>query len=521
LTILQALAHYSVMKYLRFVASAAAIVGLYFSFGVTSASAAVTTAPPPIITPETLPVSPMLITAYHINDSALQFVQLYNNSSELVSLDGGSLVYAYSTDPAGTQRIAVVSSGFIEPRTHVIVAVEGLLPQEALPYHFASTTVLVPATIASLQLLMPGAAPSTVPVTLKTNGTIQQRGKTSTGYSTVTFGDFSGDLYADSLYVPPTSPPLKIVEIAPRAKTCEPFSLEPTCGDYVKLKLLPGYSDGIRGELRLRSDAGNESVTNTFSLAYASRHDEYLLVRLRDDGQLLSLTNSGGYVWLEDSYGAMRYDETLTSYADAGSETYVDKSWALDETDGTWKWATPSPTGPNVFPQVLAAGMGSGLDTSECPAGKYRNPETNRCRSIEEAVSALTVCEEGKERNPVTNRCRSVATTTSASLTPCGEGEERNPSTNRCRKVASSSGSLTPCQLGYERNPETNRCRKATGVGALSSPAAVAMESSGGSVLKNALIVTAGLGALGYGFYEWRSEIGRAARRVVTLVTGK
>lgn len=479
-------------------------------------AAAMTTIPEPTPTPEALPAGPILITAYQVNGSSLQFVQLYNNSSELVSLEGGQLVYSYASDEAGVTRIAVVASGFIEPKNHILVAVEGLLDLSAVAYHFAPTSS--DSYLASIQFLSPGAAPATIPTVLKVNGTIQQRGKTATGYSTVTFSDFTGSLYADKLYEAPGPPPLKIVEISPRAKTCEPYSLDPLCGDYVKFKILPGYSDDVLSDYRLRSDDGAASVTNTFSLAHASRSGEYVLLRLRDDGQLLSLTNSGGYVWLEDSYGVVRYDETVTQYADAGSEKYIDMSWALDETTGIWKWATPSPTGTNVFPQILAATQVVS-ELSDCPAGKYRNPETNRCRSIEEAVSALAVCEEGKERNPLTNRCRSVVAA-SSTLTPCGEGEERNPATNRCRKVSGTNTELVACKTGYERSLETNRCRKSlTSAGTVT---AVEPEVQGeSSMLQTAILATAGVSAFGYGAYEWRRECMQFIRRLGRFIPGK
>lgn len=509
------------MKYVRYVTLSAMLLGFYLWVGVPPVTAAAVTIPPdPTATPDALPTSPVMVTAYQIDGSALQFVQIYNSTNELISLDGGLLVYSYTTDPVGSSRIAVVSNGLVEPKRHILFAVEGLFAEAAHPNHFISTAVPSPSSISSIQFLLPGMAPSTVPVSLKTNNTIQQRGKTSTGYSTVTFSDFSGDLFADKLYEVPSPPPLKIVEVSPRSKACEPFSIDPTCGDFVKLMIMPGYTDDVLERYRLKTDDSAESVTNTFSFSYASKHGDYLLVRLRDDGQLMSLTNSGGYIWIEDKYGEKYYEETLTGYADAGSETYLNQSWAFDTSDDTWKWAIPSPTGPNLFPQPLSAGMGSGFDDASCPAGKYRNPETNRCRSLEEAVSALAVCEEGKERNPATNRCRSLLTTSSTNLSPCEEGEERNPTTNRCRKVLGMASTLTPCPVGSERNPETNRCRKIS-ENVLASPAAVAIESGGGNVLKNALIITAGLGALGYGFYEWRSELLRALRKLVGIVTGK
>ena len=511
------------MRYVRRVGFSVLIAVLYLACAAVPVGAVVTVVPDPIPTPESLPTSLVMITAYQVNASSLQFVQLYNNSDELISLDGGALMYGYASDTPAVPYEAVKLSGLMKPRTHLLVSVEGLLDGAALRFHFADTTAPDATTINMLAFVLPGMAPSLGPTTIKSNGSIQQRSKTTTGYSTVTWGDFKDALYADSLYETPPPPALQIVEVAARADSCDPFATELTCGDFVKLKILPGYDDAYLALYRLRSDDANESVTNTFSLEYASRQGDFVLVRLRDDGQNLSLTNSGGFVWLEDIYGEHRYEETLVPYADAGSETYIGKSWALDDSDGVWKWATPNPTGVNQFPQVLAESIVVPPTPSDCPVGKYRNPETNRCRSIEEAVSALAVCEEGKERNPVTNRCRSIATTSSSNLTPCEEGEERNPVTNRCRSLLANVSTPAPCQDGYERNPSTNRCRKTVVAGGtpVASPAAAAIDAAGGSSLKTALIVTAGLGAFGYGFYEWRSELWRAFRRLATFVSGK
>ena len=493
-------------------------VGVLLLLATPQHAQAIVAVPIPEPTPQSLPNSPILLTAYLINDSSLELVQLYNNSSEVISLEGGRLLYGYAGD--GQTYEAMSLSGLMRPHSHVLISTEGLLSDTAVG-HFAPTLMPSPVTLNSLAVVLPGFAPASGPAVLKTNNSIQQRGKTSTGYSSVTFGNFEGSLYADLLYQVPMTPLLRIVEVSPRAKACEPFSVDPTCGDFIKLKALPGFDITTLPDYRLRTDTGSESVTNTFSLAYASHHDGYVLMRLRDDGELLSLTNSGGYLWLEDSYGIQRYDETLTGYADAGSEDFINRSWALDESDSTWKWGAPNPTGANVFPEVLAE-LDVLPEPTACPAGKYRNPETNRCRSIEEAVSALATCEEGKERNPVTNRCRSIATLASVSLTPCDEGEERNPATNRCRKVVSIASSLVPCESGYERNPETNRCRKSlAGASGLASPAAADTEQGSGSSLKTALIVTAGMGALGYGFYEWRYELLRLLRRLAGSSAGK
>jgi hypothetical protein len=231
------------------------------------------------------------------------------------------------------------------------------------------------------------------------------------------------------------------------------------------------------------------------------------------------LTDDGGWIWLEDAEGIVRYEETIVSYPSASTSTKIGHAWALAN-DSTWQWTeTPSPQGANNFP-IPTPGMGGGIlsDTTSCPQGKYRNPETNRCRNIEDAIATLAACAEGQERNSITNRCRSTIIA-SASLTPCDPGQERNPATNRCRSVSASPG-LTPCPTGQTRNSETNRCRKTILATAL-APAAidpVKQETSNPFVMT--LLGMAGVGAIGYGIYEWRSELAGALRKT-TVRLGK
>ncbi len=152
-----------------------------------------------------------------------------------------------------------------------------------------------------------------------------------------------------------------------------------------------------------------------------------------------------------------------------------------------------------------------------CPAGKYRNPATNRCRTIESADAELTPCDEGETRNPETNRCRKITLAT-ASLAACPAGQERNPSTNRCRKIAGTSDDVKPCEAGYERNPETNRCRKlATAKGAVAG-AATASPSMSRLDLRIILVVLAL--AIGYGIYEYRTDMTNVCRKI-TAKLGK
>lgn len=467
-----------------------------------------------IPTTPTLPASPLMVTAYQATSDGLDLIQIYNGSDALLLLDGTVLKYSRKSNPVVIESVPL--SGYMLPNSHVVIAaVDVLTSSERVSFRYVPSgwepkTLWVEST---------DYAVVTIPSDLKTDGAIYKRSRTSTGYSTAAAalnGQLVGGmLEADTLYSLPQSPALRFVEVLARAKSCPPFATDPACSDYIKLRVLPGFDNSQFGDYRVRTGS-DVSVTNTFSLANASLQGEYLLLRLRDDGAVLSLANGGGYLWLEDAYGLTRYENTLIEYANAGSEKYIDKSWALNDVLGVWQWGIPSPTGPNLFtltnPELVVGPL-------DCPVGKYRNPETNRCRSIEEAVNALAACEEGKERNPVTNRCRSSITTATTTFTPCDPGQERNPLTNRCRSVLSAN-SLMPCGEGQERNPDTNRCRKVVASSSESMPEVKDVKSDMKAASQKWWLAGAAvLLAFGYAAYEWRQEIVHFAQKFTSRLS--
>lgn len=189
------------------------------------------------------------------------------------------------------------------------------------------------------------------------------------------------------------------------------------------------------------------------------------------------------------------------------------QTWSL--VDGVWGMGAATPEATNVL--AVTSDTETELEPTEpeaCPAGKYRNPETNRCKAVE-TPNPPSDCATGQERNPETNRCRNVATTASARAA-CKEGQERNPATNRCRAVASATTTASkPCGEGEERNPETNRCRKvaaqakAAGQATASAPA----KQQPGRVHYGVLgLVVAGVA--GYGLYEYRQDISLFVARI-------
>ena len=460
------------------------------------------------------------------NPLLLQYLQLYNDSDTLVDLRDWKV---FVQDPLGARTEVVFSiefSGWIQPHKHVIASFGDAVSGATL--HIAKMALpSLTQSVKSKFVVAPSIAGTyrEVDYELKSTSVFWQRNMSSTGLGYVS--TFTGaatsptQLADDGLYAVPEPPALIIEEIYPYSSECPPNDTAVLCGDYIKLQVATNDQDMSQYVLRTDSSSSSRTTSNTFYLSdYPIQENGYVIVAFDEDAKRMSLTNSGGYVWIEDLYGKKLYETTITQY-DAALTEHQGWSWIRDS-DNVWKWtSTPQPNSSNklTIPDVES--------TEVCPAGKYLNPETNRCRTIEEAVNALAACPEGQERNPITNRCRSKVLAAVVTLTPCGEGQERNPLTNRCRSIASAVAELMPCDEGYERNPATNRCRKvlaattaASGAGASNSSAAVEPAQTSSS-WGWALATVALCGAVGYGLYEWRHEIARGVRSVTSKVSRK
>lgn len=330
------------------------------------------------------------------------------------------------------------------------------------------------------------------------SGVKQRNISSSTGDYLSTFSNVTNpELYGGGFYDIPIATKLQLVEILANPKKCSPLATDLACSDYVKLynpTSLP--IDLTQFRLRVGYAGQSSSSSNTFILQGVIEPGRYAVMSVDFDGQPVSITNSGGFVWLEDTYGIMRYDNTVAEYPDASADSKKGWTWAYDTRDGTWKWTSqPTPSNaPNVF--VL--------------------PSEKQKKSSEKT---LVPCKPGQERSVETNRCRSTASATST-LTPCKEGQVRNPETNRCRSATSASTELKPCKPGQERNAETNRCRNIKG-GDIPGAAFAVQDVADSLGTFAGWWALAGVGALavGYGVWEWRREIWNGIRKVGTFFT--
>jgi hypothetical protein len=148
-----------------------------------------------------------------------------------------------------------------------------------------------------------------------------------------------------------------------------------------------------------------------------------------------------------------------------------------------------------------------------CPSGKVINPQTGNCINFNEDEE-LPACPVGKFRNPETNRCKSYESIDNI-LKPCDDGYFRNPETNRCKKVATATGELKPCADGYERNLETNRCRKVRENNGADFGVIDGDKSGGlGWVGYGALAIIVAIG-VGYLLWQFRDEVKRGMMRIM------
>ena len=483
------------MRFLKLAALAGAFI--YYLFAVPSVGAIAVGAPLPS-TPKT--DSPIIITGYSAQGPALRYVQVFNNSGDVIDVTGWKVRYSVAglSEPIDV----VILSGMAKPGGYLAIADVSIIDNTDFGYSL-SVPPSVTGDVNGMELIpREKYASHSVPVKPDAKHSHWRRNiSASTGGYLSTFTAFTPDtqfvLYGNGFYSYPEATGLQVTELLANPRNCSPIETAGDCGDYVKL-YNPTTASIDLSDFRLRSGykGQNSTSSNTFLLAGTIAPGQYMTLTTASDGRPITLASGGGFVWLEDMYGLMIYESTLLEYPDAASDSKKGQAWAYD-TDGIWKWTTqPTPFGgASVFPPPLPlkpkVTVGA---TVPCRAGQYRNEETNRCRNIANEATALAPCDEDEERNPETNRCRKLASLASQQLAPCKEGQERNAETNRCRNVTASTPA--PTAFGVETVGEASK-------------AFVGWWALGGL----------GILAIGYGVWEWRQEMIGAIHKVGSFFT--
>lgn len=523
------------MRYL-FIATAACIVSMLWPV----AARAIETIPAEQVVVKT--ESPLMITSYSTTAHRINYIQLYNSSGSVQSLDGWKIDYTIN---GRTYELPLTLSGLIAPDNAVIVADATIVPTALFRYtapdvmttdthRVTSLRLIPPATSATLEHTVSPSYPSgSRPI--DTYYFTRSRSTTTGNYlsSFTATPTPPANLQQDPLYEYDESTPLQTVEILANSRNCGPTETAVDCLDYIKFYNPTNQAIDL-SQLRLRNGYVGQAISssNTMQLGGFILPGEYHAIQV-------NITNSGGWVWLEDQYGMTMYETTLVEYPDARSTTKKSLSWAQND-DGIWGWATPQPGGPNELlapEEIIAKETGQ----TPCREDQYRNPETGRCKKYE--VDPMPVsCNPDQERNPDTNRCRKIATASSlascdadeyrnpdtnrcrklstdaATLTPCKEGQYRSPETNRCRSLSTASSDLKPCEAGQERNPATNRCRKIVSGDGGAGFAVVDESTSSDQVVSWLALGGLGLASLGYAGWEWRRELFGVFSKVASLL---
>ena len=430
-------------------------------------------------------VSPLIITSLMTSGggSDVEFVEIYNSGKSLINMADWHIEALRADSTVGQLKVAA-HAGYVEPNTHVVLAKSGVV--SGATYTLDGWDNLSTQPITEIRLTHDNFRPHSVALDVKKYDAWLTRTYNTTSYSDAasavhvrTAGE--RELFDDGVYVAPESAGgLQVVEIYPYAKDCTPFDTSVECRDYVKIvnsnKTEPIDLSGY--VLRTDSSSATRTSSNTVNLNGTLWPGEYMTVSLTNSGTALQLTNSGGYVWLEDTWGLARYDETLTHYESATS-AMQGQAYAVAET-GEWSWTT--------------------------------TPEPYSANKITLAVDKS--CPEGSVINPVTNRCNKV--TTASSLVACKEGQERNAETNRCRSVLGATDTRKPCKDTQYRSEETGRCRNLPASGVPDAAFAVKpVEQTGSQFVGWWALGGVCAMAVGYGVWEWRDEIKGVFKRIV------
>ena len=451
-----------------------------------------------------LPQSPLIVTAYSVTQvGAPRYVEIYNNGDTPLRVNEWSLVFEWAgktaaATPTPLTRVVLGDMSitqYIAPGGYILAGFGGAVP-DALVLHDA----ILPNSdnyMTKLSVQHTSYRPYERSFAASVTQSPMRLNRGASGYTTTYAAEDRSTLWQSGFYELPAEPALRIVEILPNPVSCSPFEQSERCIEYVKLVNPTDHDIDLSG-FRLRTGSYGQGASTSTAIGLSGT-----LVAGAYGVFPLALTNSGSWVWLEDTYGIVQYTATVVAYPDSSSKKA--QAWSQDNT-GVWRWTqhpTPYNT-PNQFTDGHPVNGCAGLRLSEIGANispqfielynASQEPlnlrgcqvQTNRSSEISYVFGDVTL---GPGDYTVVNLADTKLTLTKTTtgtvyiLSSDGQSEVdarsyENLSENTTYALidgiwqqtfaptpgsANVSQPYVPCQAGYERNEDTGRCNKLVG----------------------------------------------------------
>ncbi len=369
-----------------------------------------------------------------------EFIELQNLTDDTLELAGYSLVYTGSGKP---NLVFTFPEGSLLASKHLLMRYVKS-PEQDFDLTYKVGTVGLAQSAGKLELFYNNEVVDALCWSTKSTPNCVQKpaNSTETMVRNLASGDF--DLVSAIDYetpsIDPDVPNLFLPENPDDTESPED-ELAPQCRGLEFSELLTYYTEDKSEQfIEFFNPTNQEIILNGCKIAYKNKTYElsgrvasgnyyafyqsqlFALTKNPQNPLALTLLDTDGEVLDEISYS--NGQKKSTSFAKIFDENG----------NGTWQVTYAiTPNSENVFQKFRT-----------CEAGKIINEATGNCvkvtslkttaETLQSKLKTSAPCPAGKYRNPLTGRCKNIETTSSA-LKACAEGYERNPETNRCRKI--------------------------------------------------------------------------------------
>lgn len=369
-----------------------------------------------------------------------EFIELQNLTDDSLELAGYSLVYTGSGKP---NVVFTFPEGSFLASKHLLLRYEKS-PEQDFDLTYKVGTVGLAQSAGRLELFYNEEVVDTLCWDTKTTPDCVQKPSSSnaTMSRNLTTGAF-GLTPADAYQTPPIDLDnphliLPMVPTEPETPEDEPI---PQCRGLEFSELLTYYTeDKAEQFVEFFNPTRQEIILDGCQIVYKNK--PYVLSGVVASGGYYAFYQSQSFALTKNPTNPL----TLT-LLDTDGEILDEISYSNGQKKSTSFAKTFDEFGNDVWQVTYAVTPNSEniyQKFRSCEAGKIINEATGNCIKVTNLKTTVTETLQSKLK-------------TSA---PCPAGKYRNPLTGRCKNLPTTSSTLKECAEGYERNPDTNRCRK-------------------------------------------------------------